>query len=54
MYHSFLETAYKGKADWKWREDLREVSSPELGKKAVEAIASHIVELIREALKERM
>ena len=46
------ENYYNESPDWKWREDLRETSSPELGKKAVEAITAHIVELIKGALGE--
>jgi creatinine amidohydrolase len=45
------ENHYRENPDWKWREDLREVSSPELGKKAVDEITSHIVEMIRDALE---
>jgi len=45
------EDHYKENPDWKWHEDLREVSSPELGKKTIDAITSHIVEMIREALE---
>ena len=41
---------YKENPDWKWREDLREVSSPELGKKAVDTVTSHLVEKIKDAL----
>ena len=52
QYTNPPENYYNENPDWKWREDLREVSSPELGKKAVDAITTHIAELIREALKE--
>ena len=52
QYTNPPENYYNENPDWKWHEDLREVSSPELGKKAVDEITSHIVELIREALEE--
>ena len=45
------ENRYNESPDWKWHEDLREVSSPELGEKTVEVISSHIVELIQKALE---
>jgi hypothetical protein len=52
QYTNQPENYYNENPAWKWREDLREVSSPELGKKAAEAIANHLVELIRKALEE--
>ena len=45
------ENYYNEDPNWKWSEDLKAVSSPELGKKAVEIISSHIVERIRLALQ---
>jgi hypothetical protein len=50
QYPNPPENHYKESPDWKWHEDLREVSSPELGKKAVDAITSNIVAKIRDAL----
>jgi len=50
---SFVKTlsGENGSHDWKWSADLREVSSPEMGRKAVDIISSHIAELIKEALE---
>jgi len=52
QYPNPPENHYNESPDWKWREDLRKVSSPELGRKAIDAITSHLVEIIRDALKD--
>jgi hypothetical protein len=43
---------YRENPVWEWREDLRTVASRELGRKAVEIIVDHLVELVRRKLEE--
>ena len=37
---------YGEQADWEWDEDLRETASPELGRRAVDAITDHLKEIV--------
>ena len=46
LYQDPPEDYYKESADWKWAEDLRETSSPELGEKCVEIIAEHLKDCV--------
>lgn len=43
---------YKEEEDWEWKEDLSEVSSPELGKQVIELITDKLKDRILELLKE--
>ena len=42
---------YKEEEEWVWKEDLSKVSSPELGKKAIEIITDNLKERILGLLK---
>ncbi|MBO3797793.1 MAG: creatininase family protein [Thermoproteota archaeon] len=43
---------YRESPVWEWREDIRIVSSPELGRKAVDIIVDNLVKLVKQKLEE--
>ena len=52
IYESPPHDVYQEKEEWIFREDLRETSSPELGKKAVDAISDKICDDIKQLLSQ--
>jgi creatinine amidohydrolase len=50
-YESPPDFYYREKPDWEWREDLRKVASPQLGKRAVDVISDHLKDVILESLR---
>ena len=47
QYEDPPHNEYKESGEWEWREDLREVATPELGAEAIDAITDHLVSLIK-------
>ena len=52
IYENPPHDVYKEPAEWRFREDLRETSSVELGRRAVEAVSETICADIQKALAE--
>ena len=52
QYEDPPENVYHESPNREWQEDLREVASPELGEKCVEAISDHLVDVVTAALKD--
>jgi creatinine amidohydrolase len=51
LYENPPHPHYNEQEEWKWKHDLRTAASPELGRRAVEAISDQLVRRIREQLR---
>ena len=46
QYENPPDYHYREKPRWEWWQDLREVASPELGRRAVDAISDHLRDVV--------